>query len=350
MHLAFVVAAIVTLPPLKLDSSADESVSVDLVGPSTPQQANAPGKVPAPSNTPVVNKAPLAEQQPKPTPIVAPPPPPPPPPPAPEQKPVLPTPPAPAPPPPPPVETPSAAPTPPPPPPQPPQKTTSTVVQPKLPLPPVPQPPAPAQSPTHQQQVVKTPAPLSQSVLNTLLKLQALQKQDNRRPRITTRTRAARRMAVAHKVLQIQGFPARTVMPSATMSGPAGRSIAARPASPPSACELMVTTDATGTVREAAVAPQDQGKMGDPIFSAFANRAIDAVMNYQCATLPLPSYMLGHNQTFLFDFTNRKRFFMTRFKMPPFSRRGLLGAGAPRPWSAPSAFAQTALGGARPGQ
>ena len=66
VHLAFVVAAIVTLPPLKLDSSADESVSVDLVGPSTPQQANAPGKVPAPSNTPVVNKAPLAEQQPKP--------------------------------------------------------------------------------------------------------------------------------------------------------------------------------------------------------------------------------------------------------------------------------------------
>ena len=47
VHLAIVVAAIVTLPPLKLDSSADESVSVDLVGPSTPQQANAPGKVPA---------------------------------------------------------------------------------------------------------------------------------------------------------------------------------------------------------------------------------------------------------------------------------------------------------------
>ena len=36
---------------------------------------------------------------------------------------------------------------------------------------------------------------------------------------------------------------------------------------------------------------------------------------------------------------------MTRFKMPPFSRRGLLGAGAAT-LVAPSAFAQTALGGA----
>ena len=38
---------------------------------------------------------------------------------------------------------------------------------------------------------------------------------------------------------------------------------------------------------------------------------------------------------------------MTRFKMPPFSRRGLLGAGAAT-LVAPSAFAQTALGGAAP--
>ena len=35
---------------------------------------------------------------------------------------------------------------------------------------------------------------------------------------------------------------------------------------------------------------------------------------------------------------------MTRFKMPPFSRRGLLGTGAAT-LLAPSAFAQSALGG-----
>jgi hypothetical protein len=56
-------------------------------------------------------------------------------------------------------------------------------------------------------------------------------------------------------------------------------------------------------VREAVVAPQDQGKMSDPIFNAYANRAIDAVQNVQCATLPLPSFMLGSNHTFLFNFT-----------------------------------------------
>jgi hypothetical protein len=66
---------------------------------------------------------------------------------------------------------------------------------------------------------------------------------------------------------------------------------------------LSVTTDATGTVREAVVAPQDQGKLSDPFFNAYAQRAIAAVENYECATLPLPSYMLGHNQTFTFEFS-----------------------------------------------
>ena len=66
--------------------------------------------------------------------------------------------------------------------------------------------------------------------------------------------------------------------------------------------DLQITTDATGTVREAEVAPQDQGKMGDPVFAAYANRAVAAFMNYQCATLPLPAWMLGSTHTFLVDF------------------------------------------------
>ena len=304
IHLALILAAIISLPTMKLDSTADESVSVDLVGPAAPQQAMAPGKVAAPSNTPTVDKAALAVQQPKPQPLMAPPPPPPPPPPAPEQKPTLPTPPAPAPPPPPPTETPSVAPTPPPPPPRPPQKTTSTLVQPKLPLPPVPQPPAPAQSPTHQQHVVKTPAPLSQSVLNTLLKLQSLQKQ-------TT-------PPTAHYNPDQGGAPNGGGSPNSTANSgltgadrdtignhvrPCWNIDAGAPGVSTFSVNLMVTTDASGTVRNAVVAPQDQSKLGDPIFNAFANDAINAVMNYQCATLPLPSNMLGQNQTFLFDFT-----------------------------------------------
>jgi hypothetical protein len=67
--------------------------------------------------------------------------------------------------------------------------------------------------------------------------------------------------------------------------------------------DLLVTTDSTGTVREAQVAPQDLGRMSDPAYAAFAKRALDAVMDYRCATLPLPSYMLGHNQTFIFSFS-----------------------------------------------
>jgi outer membrane biosynthesis protein TonB len=304
IHALIIAAAIIALPVQKLDQAQDDTVSLDLVGPSAPQQANAPGKVAAPANTPTVNAANLAEKQPKPQPIVAPPPPPPPPPPAPEQKPALPQPPAPAPPPPPPVQTPSVAPTPPPPPPQPPQKTTSTLVQPKLPLPPVPQPPAPAQSPTHQQHVTKNPAPLSQSVLNTLLKLQALQKQEtpptahynpdqggapngggSNQSTANSRLSGADRSAIGAHVRQCWAIDA---------GAPGVSSFSV---------QLLVTTDATGTVREAQVAPQSMGQMSDPVYAAFANRAVDAVMNYQCATLPLPSSMMGQNQTFIFDFS-----------------------------------------------
>lgn len=188
-------------------------------------------------------------------------------------------------------------------PPRPPQKTTTTQVPPKLPLPPVTQPPAPSQSPTHQQQVVKTPAPLSQSVQNTLLKLQALQKQ----------TQAP----TAHYNPASGGAPtAGGSTQSTANSGLTGADRSAignhvRPcwtidAGAPGVAtfsvNLMVTTDGTGTVREAEIAPSDQGKMSDPIFNAYASRAISAVMNYQCATLPLPAAMLGKSQTFLFNF------------------------------------------------
>jgi hypothetical protein len=304
VHALIILAAIIALPTMKLDSGQDAEVSVDFVGPSAPQQAEEKNKVPAPANTPTVNNANLAKAQPKPQPIVAPPPPPPPPPPAPVQKPTLPTPPAPAPPPPPPVQSPDAAQTPPPPPPQPPQKTTSTVVQPKIPLPPVPQPPAPAQSPTHQKNIVKTPAPMSQSVLNTLEKLRALQKQETPptakynpdqggapngggSPNSTANSRlsGADRAAIGSHVRPCWGI-------DAGAPGVASFSVF-----------LDVTTDATGTVRNAVIDPKSQGNMGDPIYAAYASRAVDAVMNYQCATLPLPSYMLGQSQTFIFQFS-----------------------------------------------
>jgi hypothetical protein len=65
---------------------------------------------------------------------------------------------------------------------------------------------------------------------------------------------------------------------------------------------LDVVTDATGTARVAKVADEDRGKMSDPVFQAFAERAVRAVQDVRCATLPLPKQMLGriNNLTFRF--------------------------------------------------
>ncbi len=304
IHAAIIIAAIVTLPMQPLNTSADESVDVDLVGPTQPQTAQNTGKVAAPSNTPVPHQGPVNPTQPKPQPIVAPPPPPPPPPPAPEQKPT-PAPPTPAPPPPPPTPTPTVAPTPPPPPPppRPPQKQTSTQKPPPKPQP-VTKPPAPAQSATHQQHEVKNPLPLSKNVLNTLSQLRVNQPQEKPptsqynpdqggapngggSPNSTANSglSEADRNAIGAHVRPCWGIDA---------GAPGVQNFSV---------QLLVTTDASGTVRDAQVAPASQGNMGDPVYSAYAQRAIAAVENYQCATLPLPSYMLGKVQTFLFNFT-----------------------------------------------
>ena len=65
---------------------------------------------------------------------------------------------------------------------------------------------------------------------------------------------------------------------------------------------LTVITDVTGTARNAVVADEDRGKLSDPVFQAFAERAVRAVMDVRCATLPLPRQMLGRNTTLTFRF------------------------------------------------
>jgi hypothetical protein len=65
---------------------------------------------------------------------------------------------------------------------------------------------------------------------------------------------------------------------------------------------LTVRTDEGGVARVANVAPADTGKMGDPVFRAFAERAVRAVLSAQCANLPLPRSMLGQSQTLTFRF------------------------------------------------
>ncbi len=303
IHALLLVALLIALPTKPLDTSADDEVSVDFVGPNQPQNGEKPGKTPAPQEAPVQHDAPKADQQPKPDkPIVAPPPPPPPPPPTPDKPQTLPKPPQPAPPPPPPSESPATTAAPPPPKTQ--VNSTTTTAQPPLPLPPPPVPPVSAQSPTHQQHVVPKPVPLSSTVLNTLQNLKTLQKQD--KPPTSTYNPDA------------GGAPNAGGNPNSTanshLSGadrdaigshvrPCWNIDAGAPGVSSFSVHLLVQTDGTGTVRNAQVADQDQSRMSDPIYAAYAQRAISAVMNVQCATLPLPSYMLGQNQTFIFNFS-----------------------------------------------
>ena len=66
---------------------------------------------------------------------------------------------------------------------------------------------------------------------------------------------------------------------------------------------LDVVTDGGGTVHDAHVSGSDVGRLGDPVFRAYAERAVRAVLDPRCATLPLPQTMLGQNRSFVFRFS-----------------------------------------------
>ena len=63
---------------------------------------------------------------------------------------------------------------------------------------------------------------------------------------------------------------------------------------------LVVTTDATGTIRIADIAPTDAS--GNGIARAFAERAKRAALDPQCAQLPLPGTLKGQNRSFEITF------------------------------------------------
>jgi hypothetical protein len=66
---------------------------------------------------------------------------------------------------------------------------------------------------------------------------------------------------------------------------------------------LTVTTDAAGIARKAVVTGSDEGRLGDPRFRAFAERAIRAIMDPRCANLPLPNNVLGKINVLTFQFS-----------------------------------------------
>ena len=265
----------------------------------TPAQVPAPSKEVAPPAPPVTTPA-------KPQPVEAAPPPPPPPPPPPQTR-VEPAPPSPTPP----VKTPPPEPTPapdvmppPPAPPTPPTPAPPAKPAPPLPVPPPPVPPPPAPpSTTSQPNVTKNPTPNSSSVENTLEKLRQLQHQ--------SQPPKARPNPQAGGAPNGGGNPqGDTAALSADQRGAIGDHVrecwtkdAGALGIEKQRVLLTVTTDPGGVARKAEVSGEDVGRMDDPRFRAFAERARRAIMDPHCANLPLPNNVLGKVNVLTFRFS-----------------------------------------------
>jgi outer membrane biosynthesis protein TonB len=191
-------------------------------------------------------------------------------------------------------------------PPQKPQKPVEKP-QPAKKTPPAPHPVKPAvESATHQVHDVKKPEPLSKNILNTLLNLHAHQDQVKPPTHVYNPDQGGDPDAGGSK----------DSTANSALSGADKSAIGAhlRPCFQVDAGAaglatfhvlLDITTDPQGIIRVANVDPQDQGKLSDPIFNAYAQRALSAALNVQCANLPLPKTMLGSNQNFTVDFAGQ---------------------------------------------
>jgi hypothetical protein len=306
VHLMVVLALTIALPPTQAPDEKEPDTSVEMIFDGRAKstiKAPAPAPVPAPSRE-LTPPAPPVTEAPKPEPIEAPPPPPPPPPPPepPHVSTPLPVPPKDLPPP---EPSPKEAPIipPPPAPPAPPREAPPQSIVPP-PVPPPPEKPPPMKtSQTAQQNVTQNMAPNSSAMEATLLRLRQMQQQ-TQPPRARPNPRSGGQPDSG-------GNPASndTDALSAAQRGAIGAHVRECWTKDSGALDLdkmtvvlNVVTDATGTSRFATVAEEDRGKMSDPVFQAFAERAVRAVMDVRCATLPLPKQMLGSNHNLTFRF------------------------------------------------
>jgi hypothetical protein len=159
---------------------------------------------------------------------------------------------------------------------------------------------------TSQPNVTRNPAPESDALLNTLEKLRALQKQ--------TQAPRARANPSAGGAPNGGGNPAGsdTALLSAAQVGAIGAHVrecwsydAGALGADKFVVRMRVTTDEAGTARIADVAGEDAGRMGDPRFRAFAERARRAVLDPHCANFEklLPATMLGQRRVLDFRFS-----------------------------------------------
>jgi hypothetical protein len=172
-----------------------------------------------------------------------------------------------------------------------------------LPPPPVPPPPAPP-SATSQPNATKNPAPNSNSVENTLEKLRQ-QFAQNQPPKARANPQSGGQPNGGGNPLGND-----TAALTTDQRGAIGDHVRECWTKDPGALDidkqrvlLTVTTDANGVARMAEVAGDDVGRMSDPRFRAFAERAIRAIRDPRCADLPLPNNVLGRVNVLTFRFS-----------------------------------------------
>ena len=156
----------------------------------------------------------------------------------------------------------------------------------------------------HAAESTKNPAPQSTALENTLEKLRSLQRQ--------TLPPKSRYNPQSGGAPNGGGNPQSddTAALSAAQRGAIGDFVRRCWATDPGMLDLdkmdvllTVTTDGGGVVRRAIVAPEDAGRVsGNMRLRVFSERAVRAVMDPNCANLPLPPTLLGQIRTFTFQF------------------------------------------------
>jgi hypothetical protein len=176
---------------------------------------------------------------------------------------------------------------------------------PPVPPAPVPAPPSPAPKPstthssTSQPNETKNPAPDSRALENTLEKLRAMQAQRQPPKSVYNPPRGGApgggnpngvdNAKLSSAAIRAVGDRLRECWTTNNRGAKDFDQLVAR---------LKITTDASGTIREAEI----MEGASTPVGRAFAEQARRAALDAQCATLPLPPNMLGSNHTFEITF------------------------------------------------
>jgi outer membrane biosynthesis protein TonB len=293
LHLLVLLALILVIPPpVPPPPLPDESMAVEFTGgtAASAQKSQDRGTVAAPaeSDHPAPDNPALVK--PRPAPIEKAPPPPPPPPKSPAPQTVQTLQPQKLPPPPPALEAESIRPPPP------------------VKVPPTRQPEQTQEKPldtvTHQPNHTKNPAPDTKSFDNTMEKLLAINTQTAPPKHVYNPDRGGARNAGGQVHGNLTG--SLTEGQRKTIGDEVRRCYAEDTAAKDYAtysARMVVTVDQQGVARDARLAPADFARAGsDPAFRAFAERAVQAVLDPTCAQLPLPPDKLGQTAQLTFTF------------------------------------------------